>query len=243
MSPIRAGYGCCLAFAVLLASLSAAAQEAAPTSSGDRSEPESPRRDPGAPPLTFEVPQGWLESNQQNDDAKPPLPSYGITELLFNGRVVGGRAELEATLSVRVLREGWIQVPLRMDEALALRLVRDERGQTPIVIPSEEEGRIWWVEGIDKLEPADNGERHLRLKLTLPIQTLSGEQALMLSLPDAVPSELQLDVPLNELEVRYGNDRAAVKANPVGEGKTRITAGGLGERLELYWRPKAKAAG
>jgi hypothetical protein len=72
---------------------------------------------------------------------------------------------------------------------------------------------------------------------------LAGEQAMVLTLPESVPSQLRLSVPVGDLVARTADPMTAVAVIPAGEGTATITAGGLGRRLELFWRPKLKATG
>ena len=81
------------------------------------------------------------------ESGKPTPPRYKITELQFEGHVKGSSAEFQATVSIRVLGNGWIRVPLRMEEALAVRAVREEGRGNPLLERSEDEGLVWWSQG------------------------------------------------------------------------------------------------
>ena len=259
MFPIRAGCPFCLALALTLSSLQAAAQETEPPTPPDKKEHVPPqvevieptlhgvRDEQGklhiVPGLTLKKLQHLLKLEQQVESGKPTPPRYSITELQFEGHVKGDRAEFQATVSIRVLRDGWIRVPLRMAEALAVRAVREEGRSTPVLERTEDEGLVWWAQGRKETDADDNGERQLRLKLTVPVRTLAGERVLVLTPPDAVPSELRLSVPLDDVVARAADAQTAVTTAPAGDGTTLITAGGLRQRLELSWLQKLKPAG
>lgn len=112
----------------------------------------------------------------------------------------------------------------------------------------------WGADGLSvQVEDASDHLLVLDLDLPLAAREKGGERGLDLDLPAAVVTTLELELPagVKKAQVRTalrgatGLTAPEVKAEPGGNGSSRVTGSGLGpvERLEVSWEVQAAAAG
>lgn len=153
-------------------------------------------------------------------------------------------ASLAATLQVKVTDDGWVRVPLALNEGV----LRDFEHRAPADPPQGEEepdavfdgfttedGYAWRFKG--------RGVHELELDLEVPIRLQSPSRRLQLRLPPTAVSSAELSVDHGSLTVSAPQD-SQWSVESEGQRST-IEVIGLGERFTLGWepRPAPRAAG
>ena len=147
-------------------------------------------------------------------------------------------AELSVQFRYLVHEEGWIRIPLRLDQAV-LRGEVEVPGAGTAVRPLRARRRR-----IRLLDPRRGGKVHsLTMDVLVPLVTVGEETRLRLSAPRASTSELRLTVPLGKPLARVSEGATLLPAKPAGDGQTVLAVAGLAGDSELAWRkPTSPAA-
>lgn len=169
-----------------------------------------------------------LALDQANSEGK--RPDYALS-LTAEGEARANDAELNVTVDIRALKEGWIAVPLRLDEGLLLpESDRYEGPGSAVLLPAVgARGYVCWLRG-----DAD-AQHQLKLTLRVPLVQRSGETQLRLMLPRASAAQLKLHVAGDRVQGR-ATEPAALDVEPVVEGGgTDFRLSTSAERFELSW--------
>lgn len=247
-------YGC---------ALSQAPQTPAPPSNAavapgqpESAAPAAALPEPVAPSIREEEPAVYLLPDE-NDNYKPVInfrlekfkqllelekqiqsgatrPSHAV-EMSGEGVADESRVRLSLQFQVTTPDEGWVRVPIRLDEAILVS-VRHEGPGEHVVVPSDDNrGYTAWFRGAGK-DP-----HRLSISATVPVERAAGESRFRLSLPRLTTSELRLRVPLPDAQVRVppGLELERLAAN--GD-ETLVRVLGAGNSIELSWRDSNSAA-
>ena len=181
-----------------------------------------------------------LQALGQQGRTAPATASYHVTSVDITGFVRGKLAELTAVVRVEINDDGWVRVPLRMQEAL----LRTEAKHTPpanvelaAARPETDDMhhdgvRFWFFRG--------RGTHVLSLPLSLAIRDLSPAKRLRLTVPETAASSLSLRLPLKSVKPEVTLPVAStVESTPDESGdQTVIQVYGLSPQLDLVWSPK-----
>lgn len=171
-------------------------------------------------------------------------PEFAINSIELSGAAVAGHAELTATLTIQVRRDGWHQVPLYLNEAVfrntEYRFLGarpggdkpvDKAGQAAFKDFDRAEGYRWWFKG--------TGYHRLTLTMSVPVAKSVAQRRLRLSLPPlSAASTLALRVAEPNLQTNdvTGPTGADVRVRRKDRGHAEIDVIGLGAQLDLQWR-------
>lgn len=202
------------------------------------------------PGMTYEdFLAAWKKLNEAQ--ASESRPGYAIENLTFTGRVIGQRAELECQVSVHLMEDGSVDVPL---------------GLVGGILQSEPKFSAASGEADSKKEPAtgtsDIGKQYLTadperggfvarfhgksgenrslvLHLLVPLAHDGPETSLPLSCPRAVASQLSLDIDTKISEARVNSGTLVSQDTNPQVGTTVKVAGPTG-LFRLSWQTPAK---
>ncbi len=164
-----------------------------------------------------------------------PAPRYSLQSMQVTGTAKAGHAELTIQFRCLVHHEGWVRVPLRLDQAvLSGEPQYKGPGQQFVHLETGGEGYVSWVRG------GAGKEHQLTLKVLVPLVTVGEETRLRLFAPRATSSEMKLTVPGADAAGEVSEGATLLPVAPAGQGGSVLTALGLGGDFELVWR---KAAG
>jgi hypothetical protein len=158
----------------------------------------------------------------------PALPAYSLQELTINGQVRGQHAELDATIGVRPLRDGWVKVPLRFAGAILREPARRTgNGEFFLTCEGDGNGFTGWLRAVPDKTLV------LSLKLAAPLQQFGNETRLTLPVPRATTSAL-------DFRVGLPNAKASVNGGVLEERKadqgTQFHVTGPTGDFVLAWR-------
>lgn len=179
------------------------------------------------PDMTLEELLDLWKFKQNLANPGPPLPTYALQDLSITGTANGDQAELTATVAIRLLRDGWVRVPLRFSNAFLLEANSGVDGEL-FVAYEKDDGYVCYIQAPkDKLHT-------LSMQLAVPVRQVGSETHLALETPSAASSGLKLRVPLKEVRATANNDL------PVGieeQGQeTLLVVTGLGDAFQMAWR-------
>ena len=163
-------------------------------------------------------------------------PAYSV-ELRGQAVADGNRARVELEFQCAVPADGWVRLPLRLDEAVIVAQKHQGAGEYVLVPADEGQGFVAWLKG-------GTGEPH-RLQVTalVPISRVGGEARLHLSLPRLTTSEFTLRVPMREASIRTPQG-GVLEQVPGGNGdETTVRTVGASGAIDFAWRESAKEAG
>ncbi len=185
----------------------------------------------------------WRES--QHLDAAQSQPRYTIENLHIEGRARERRAELEVEVTVRLLADQPVAVPLRLAGAIL-------RAQPEIVVPGDggdasananatpndttyldyDPQRGGFVAG---LRGRTGQQRTLKLSMFVPLVQSGTDTALELACPRALVSTLSLDVD-SEVVDASASDGTTLTSAPLDAVGTRLAVSGPAGQFRLAWK-------
>ncbi len=181
----------------------------------------------------------WRESQQW--DATRSQPRYTIEDVHIAGRVRQRRAELEVEVTVRLLSDQPVVVPLRLAGAI-LRAQPDfvatgaadaasGANATPAYLDYDPE-RGGFVAG---LRGRPDERRTLKLSTLVPLEQSGTDTALELTCPRGLVSGLSLDVDSAVVDANV-SDGTTLSTTPLDDGGTRLAVSGLAGQFRLAWK-------
>ncbi len=161
-------------------------------------------------------------------------PRYALQAFQATGKAMGDWVELQVRLNLVTREEGWIRVPLRLDQAILRRDVQYEGlGQHFVQFDSSGDGYVVWVRG------GTEREHHLTLDLMVPVVRLGAATRMKLVVPRAATSELKLVVPLADAVAKVTEGPILLPSTSEGTTGTVLNLAGLGGEFELTWAKEA----
>lgn len=167
---------------------------------------------------------------RQEGAVAAPRTSFRIERLAAAAEVVGDYARLSIDLTIVASDEGWIRVPLRLNN-LALTHLPEfaDEGQHFVDFDSGIREYLAWFRG-------KAGESHrLSLRGLLKLDRDGNQSRLRLNAPRAVFSELQLVVPEANAIGQVLSGGALAETTPL-DGQTQFRVTGLTNDFSLAWR-------
>ena len=163
-------------------------------------------------------------------------PRFTLHAMTANGVARADCAELSVQFRYTAHEEGWVRIPLRLDQAV-LRGEAQYKGSGQQFVHFEPGGAgyVCWVRG------APGQIQQLAMDVLVPLATVGEETRLRLSVPRIAVSELKLTVPVTGAVGRVSEGAALAAASPAGNGQTVLTASGLVGDCELAWRKPSTA--
>jgi len=172
-----------------------------------------------------------MVKRQHRSGTADQAPRYTIQSVAATGTAKNSYAELSIQLKILIQEEGWVRVPLRLDQAV-LRGGQEYRGPGQQFLHYEPaaEGYVLWVRS------GPGQEHQLTLDALVPLVRLGEETRLRLIVPRAATSELRLSVPMVGVVAEASEGATLLPPVATAESSTLLTAVGIGGDLELAWR-------
>lgn len=172
--------------------------------------------------------------------AEPTGPAdYLVSTARITGRIDGELARLSLELTVDVLTDEWVEVPLGLgDAAVARGEVADADGnRSPALLRVTDKQHVLVTRG--------KGRRTVQIDLVRKLQTEPGINVLQLAVPPAAIGTLELLIPQDNMNVDVEPMLAAStrQVDDDGAKATRLRAflGGA-RQVALRWKPKTQAS-
>lgn len=171
--------------------------------------------------------EAWKQKQQLDQPVK--LPAYSVQKLSVGGTVSGTRAELLAEFTISVMADGWVGVPLRLNESIVREPVMEGDGEHVLDFDPARDGYIVWI----RSQP---GQTHqVRLKLLTAVLQVGPESTLRLNLPRAAVANMQLRVPVERADAKVSEGCTLESARALEGGSTELNVAGLGGQCEVSW--------
>src|SRR6202140_3258426 len=167
----------------------------------------------------------------EHDPEPPPLDAT-LTRVDYDLRVVGDLAAGRATLTVDVLKDGWVRVPVPTG-----LLVRDARlDGKPISLVPGATGK-----GAAHLSAllAHAGRFELLLDVDVPVTSSAGDESISLPSTESGVTRASVLLPRQGVDLRIGGGLLSEKSDNSGETKWLAYARG-NEALTFTWRKKTE---
>jgi hypothetical protein len=172
-----------------------------------------------------------------------PVP-YLISTARFNGAVGTELAQMQLELTVDILRDGWVEVPLGLSEAAVAKaefLPENEKADQPKAQPL-----LRVVDGKYVLLTKGKGRRTLKLEFVRQLITEPGLNVLAFKIPSAAITTLDLEIPQENMKVDVEPMLAATTTQATGKDGGKVTKLqaflGSADSVKLSWKPKSQAA-
>ncbi|MGQ9576099.1 MAG: hypothetical protein ACUVUC_12350 [Thermoguttaceae bacterium] len=157
-------------------------------------------------------------------------PPFSLQAMIATGFARGAYAELTVEFRFMVREEGWVRVPLRLDQAVLRGEARYKGpGQQFVHFEPAGEGYVSWCRG------GAGQEHQLSMDILVPLATVGEQTRLRLSAPRATRSELKLTVPLAGAVAEVSEGVTLLPPTSPVQGQTTFTAVGLTGDFELAW--------
>jgi len=164
------------------------------------------------------------------DPDKPPR--FVLRSLRMAGEVKGDFAFMTVSASAVANADGWVRIPLRMNQAMLLPGSEDKSDANNLLEFDQDSGLVWRVKG-------KAGEQHsLEVEICTKLRRLGPQTHLELSVPKATTSRMQLTVPEADVEPSASENVYRFSAERIKQNKTRVTVDGIGGRLRLAWQKR-----
>jgi hypothetical protein len=157
-------------------------------------------------------------------------PRYAIESFQATGTARADWVELTVRLKLAVRQEGWVRIPLRLDQAV-LRGGVQYRGSAQhfVQFDSGGDGYVLWIRG------GAGQEHEISLESLVPVVRIGQATRMKLVAPRAATSELKLTVPMADAVARVSEGPVLLPAATSGKGTTVLNLAGLGGEFELTW--------
>lgn len=180
------------------------------------------------PNFPYEEFRKLLQLDEKPGPSGVPLPAYALQELTLSGTASATRAELTATVTLRLQQPGWVRVPLRLNDAI-LRQPPGYQGGGELFVSFDQDGGggyVCWIRG-----PQDKTHQ-LSLELVVPVREVGNELRLGLQPPRAASSALDLRVPVADVQATASSGLLEIKK---AEGGTQFLVTGVAGDFQLAW--------
>ncbi|HEX4783251.1 MAG TPA: hypothetical protein VH350_02850 [Candidatus Sulfotelmatobacter sp.] len=167
----------------------------------------------------------------EHDPEPPPLDAT-LSRVDYDLRVAGDLAAGRATLTVDVLKDGWVRVPVPTG-----LLVREARldGKPISLVPASPGKNGAHLAAL----LAHAGRFELLLDVDVPIASAAGDQCISLPATESGVTRAVVVLPQQGIELKVGGGLLAEKSEAPGETKWLAYARG-NEALTLTWRKKTQ---
>ena len=166
-----------------------------------------------------------------------PTP-YLISRAQFAGQVDAELARMQLRLTVDILADGWVEVPIGLGDVAVEKVAFSEANVKPAPL-------LRVVGGQYRLLTKGTGRRELVVDFVRQLVTQPGLNVLSFRIPASAISTLELTIPEENMKVDVEPMLAAstTQADQAGKKATRLQAFlGSAESVKLSWKPKTQAA-
>lgn len=165
-------------------------------------------------------------------DPEPPPMDATLTRVDYDLRVAGDLAAGRANLTVDVLKDGWVRVPV--PAGLLVREARLDGKLVSLVPGSQGKGGSHLAALL-----SHRGRSLLELDVDVPVTTSTGEENLSLPSTESGVTRASVQLPTNGIDLRVAGGLISEKSESSGE--TKFLAYGRGnEALTFTWRKKTE---
>lgn len=163
----------------------------------------------------------------------PDKPSrFVLRSLSMTGDVKGDFAFITVSARAVVHADGWVRIPLRMNQAMLLPGGEEKSDGNNLLEFDQDSGLVWRVKG-------KAGEQHsLDVEICTKLRRLGPQTHLELSVPKATTSRMQLTVPEADIEASASESVYRFDTEPIKQNKTRVNVDGIGGQLRLVWQKR-----
>lgn len=162
-------------------------------------------------------------------EPEPPPVDATLSRVDYDLRVVGDLATGRATLTVDVLKDGWVRVPI--PSSLLVREARLDGKLMPLVSGAAGKGNQLSV------VLAHPGRAMLLLDIALPVGAAAGEESISLPATASGVTRASVQLPRPGVDVKLGGGLLAEKTES-NTGSTWLVYGQGNEPLSFTWRRK-----
>lgn len=167
----------------------------------------------------------------EHDPEPPPLDAT-LTRVDYDLHVAGDVAEGRASLTVDVLKDGWVRVPV--PEGLLVREARLDGKQVSLVPGAQGKGATHLAALLSHA-----GRFQLLLDVDVPVTSSTGDESISLPSTESGVTRAAVVLPRQGMDLRVGGGLLSDKSEAPGE--TRWQAYGRGnEALTFTWRKKTE---
>jgi hypothetical protein len=174
-------------------------------------------------------------------------PRYTLQRMTATGSAAEEYAELNVQFQVLVHDDGWVRIPLRLDQGLLRGAVNYKGpGEQFLRYEGNAEGYVCWLRG------KNDTQHEISLTLLVPLAAMGDETRLKLFIPRATASELKLTVPLADAVAKVSEGATLLPSAPATGGgaapaaqpppaaphtapRTELSVAGLGGEFFLAW--------
>ena len=161
-----------------------------------------------------------------------PVP-WIIESAEYTGTVAGQVLRVEARFDIRVLRDGWTEIPLALPGSTVTAVtVKKKSGETHIMPRN----------GFYAVTATKKGTCDIRVTFSVPLIQDSQFEGLGLGIPQATFSTLSLFVARKDVELRPQDELYVERELDASRGGVKLVARlGAAERIDLRWRTRPAA--
>ncbi|OGX40723.1 MAG: hypothetical protein A3C53_03900 [Omnitrophica WOR_2 bacterium RIFCSPHIGHO2_02_FULL_68_15] len=166
--------------------------------------------------------------------ARPsPVSAWMIESADYHGEIAGQIVRLEARYTIRLIQDGWVQIPLGIEGATITDVQLEKKSGEAHLVPQG---------GAYTLAASRKGVYKIRVSFSTRLTQDSQSEGVAFRIPQATFSTMTLTVPRKEVTLRPA-DQLYVDVRPAGpEGGVRLTARlGAGEHVDLRWATEPAA--
>lgn len=166
------------------------------------------------------------------DEGELP-PRYSISQIAIDGVTDKRLAYLDVEIQIRANAEGWIEVPLRLDNC-TLRSRESSVGENVafLSVGRNGEGLACWLNG------KDGDETTLKLKVVCPIVAFGSQYGLKVDLPVSASSKLNLRVPFVNAIVEVNDEGTLQEVTHPVDSETQFILFGRPGGFDVSWRER-----
>ncbi len=163
--------------------------------------------------------------------AAPDPPAYSLDTLSISGTAGRDLANLQAVLTIRVRRAGWVRVPLGFSKATLRESAKYQGPGEHVVTFDADDGYVCWLSG------ADARPHTLTLQLSAAVEPSAGQSRLSIGLPHATESSLRITTAGERLDTSLAGGEGIVAVRPENGERSEISVLGPAGDLVLAWQP------
>ena len=167
----------------------------------------------------------------EHDPEPPPLDAT-LTRVDYDLRVSGELAQGHANLTVDILKDGWVRVPV--PTGLLVREARMDGKQVPLVPGPQGKGTSHLCALL-----SHSGRAVLTLDVDVPVATSSGDESISLPSTESGITRATVQLPRQGIDLKVDGGFLSEKSEASGETKWLAYAHG-NEPLTLTWRKKTE---
>ncbi len=183
----------------------------------------------------------WLVGANSWAEARVMLPPtqpipWVIESADYTGKVVDRIAKLQSVLSIEVLQDGWVQVPLTLNGATITKVELIKKAGEAHVAPDPA------TTGQYVLMASRKGAYKVKIEFSIRLYQDSQYEGVIVGIPQASFSTLSLTVPRKDVELRE-SDQLYVERHPDGKvgGVTLKASLASVQQLDVRWMTKPTA--